>query len=187
MKLWSILLPLLAPAFLLAWLGSGQGTQLLARLPNQAGVRLVSKEASLKLRVSDTAQALKALEQISGRYGGQAASTRAWTVEDHGRTFQAASLTLRFPAADFEPALIAIRNVALEVLAEAVSGTDHTDEITNLELRLRALEAEQMRLAGLEKAAQSNEEKRRIEEDLQDVETLYAQEFRQPARAQTER
>lgn len=107
--------------------------------------RKVIQTASLRITVKDTAQVLDSIQALADRLGGYIVSSRSWREDDQVR----AEITLRIPATQLHSALQQIKDQALEVDNESISGQDVTQEYTDLEARLRNLQATEKELQEL--------------------------------------
>ena len=107
--------------------------------------RKVIQTASLRITVRDTAQVLDSIQGLADQFGGYIVSSTSWRQDDQLR----ADITLRIPAGQLHSALQQIREQAIEVDNESISGQDVTEEYTDLEARLRNLEATEKELQEL--------------------------------------
>ncbi len=107
--------------------------------------RKVIRTASLRITVKDTAQVLDSIQTLADQLGGYIVSSRSWREDEQVR----AEITLRIPATQLHTALQQIKAQATEVDNESISGQDVTEEYTNLEARLRNLEATEKELQEL--------------------------------------
>ena len=100
---------------------------------------------------------------IAGRHGGYAVTSRS----SSGRT-PTASLVLRVPASEFEPAITELKKLG-RVTSETISGEDVTEKYVDLEARLRNLEAQEAVLLRLMDDTDSIDESLEVQRALQDV------------------
>lgn len=107
--------------------------------------RKVIQTASLRITVKDTAQVLDSIQGLADQLGGYIVSSTSWREDDQLR----AEITLRIPAEQLHAALQQIKEQAIEVDNESISGQDVTEEYTDLEARLRNLEATEKELQEL--------------------------------------
>jgi hypothetical protein len=111
--------------------------------------RMVIYNAELDLVVANTVQTVEAVQQIVQTAGGYIASSSTY---DQGEQLRA-TMTVRVPADQLTSTLAQLKQLALRVSRETVSGEDVTDQYTDLESRLRNLEAaEQQYLEILDRA-----------------------------------
>lgn len=127
--------------------------------------RLIIRNGSLGVVVSDTEVALDAVNELVTELGG-------YIVESNVRQYQEglqASVTLRVPAESFDVALERIRELATEVRYENVSGQDVTEDYVDLQSRLRYLEATEVRLLEFLEEAEDTESALAVYEQLQTI------------------
>lgn len=127
-------------------LGSGAGftgpeTAALAPISE----RMIMRTVELAVYVRDVKAGFEAIQALTGKIGGYVASANTW----HQGEYLRASLTIRIPAKELERTLEQIKALATMVERESTSGEDVTEEYTDLEARLRNLEATEKELLEL--------------------------------------
>jgi hypothetical protein len=133
---------------------------------NYAGVeRLIVRNGSLGVVVSDTEAALDEINDLVSELGGYVVESNMYQYQEGLQ----ASVMLRVPAESFEVALERIRELATEVRYENVSGQDVTEEYVDLQSRLRYLEATEARLLEFMEEAEDTEAALAVYEQLQRV------------------
>ncbi len=139
-----------------------------APLPNAsfASDARVIRNGILTLVVQDPATAVHDIEQIIARIPGAFVASGA--VRQAGDP-QPTSLTLRVPVESFDQAMAALRALAEEVLAEQTTARDVTEEYTDLDARLRNLQAAETQLLTLLERADTVEDLLKIENRLAEV------------------
>ena len=126
----------------------------------------VIRNGSLTLVVENPASAVMGVEQIiAGIPGAFIASAEVRQAGD----LQPSSLTLRVPAQAFDQAMAALRALAHEVLSEQISARDVTEEYTDVDARLRNLQAAETQLLALLEKADTVEDLLKVENRLADV------------------
>ncbi|RME44689.1 MAG: DUF4349 domain-containing protein [Chloroflexi bacterium] len=108
--------------------------------------RQVIRTADLTIVVDDTQTAVNQLRAMAITFGGYVADANLWQVKDD---LMRGTVTLRIDARQFDDALDRIREIALEVQRENIGSQDVTQEYTDLESRLRNLEATEKELLAL--------------------------------------
>lgn len=126
----------------------------------------IIRDGTLTIVVSDPAAAVTAVEQIIAELPG--AFIAAAEMRRAGDA-QPTTLTLRVPAAAFDRALASLRALAEEVLAEQTTARDVTEEYTDLDARLRNLQAAETQLLALVEQADTVEDLLQIEKRLAEV------------------
>ncbi|MCS7287192.1 MAG: DUF4349 domain-containing protein [Anaerolineae bacterium] len=107
--------------------------------------RMIIRRADLSLVVQDTKEAISRIEAIAVEKGGYLHQSSVWKENENLK----AQLTIMVPATKFEETLDALRKLAVDILSESVSGQDVTEEYTDLEARLKNLEATEKELREL--------------------------------------
>jgi hypothetical protein len=130
--------------------------------PQQAttGDRLVIKNASLTLIVKDTQASLQAINALATGLGGFVVSSNTYqtTTDAQGNKVLQGSISVRVPAERFDEALAQLRNLAVEVDNENITGEDVTAQYTDLESQLRNLEAAEAQLQTIMQEARRTED-----------------------------
>ena len=113
--------------------------------------RIVIKNASLSLIVKDATAATDEITGLAEGMGGFVVSTNVFetTFGPNQAPAKQASVTIRVPAARLNEALARIKAMAVEVQTENISGQDVTSEYTDLQSRLRNLEAAERQLQSI--------------------------------------
>ena len=126
----------------------------------------VIRNGALTLVVESPTTAVAGIEQIIAGIPGAFIATA--DVRQAG-DLQPTSLTLRVPAAAFDRAMSALRALAEEVLAEQVTARDVTEEYTDLDARLRNLQAAETQLLTLVEQANTVDDLLKVEKRLSEV------------------
>lgn len=113
-------------------------------LAGDAG-RMIIRTATLSVVVSDTARAQRAIVDAVNGMGGYVADANAWRENEQLR----ARLTVRVPAERLDALLAAIKELAVRVQQENITGRDVTEEYTDLKAQLVNLEATERELREL--------------------------------------
>ena len=107
--------------------------------------RMIIRTVELAMYVDDVETSFDEIQTLAGGMGGYVASANTW----HQGEYLRARLTIRVPASELDTALEQIKTLATEVDRESTSGQDVTEEYTDLEARLRNLEATEVELREL--------------------------------------
>ena len=107
--------------------------------------RMIIRTVELAMYTEDVQASLVEIQSLAKEMGGYVSSANTW----HQGEYLRARLTIRIPAKDLESGLKRIRALATEVERESTSGEDVTEEYTDLEARLRNLEATEVELREL--------------------------------------
>lgn len=110
--------------------------------------RVVIRTANLTLVVPSPADSVDEISRMASEMGGFVVSSNLYQTvfQDAGVTADQASITIRVPAERLDEALERIEAGATEVRNQNVSGQDVTQEYTDLQSRLRSLEAAEQQL-----------------------------------------
>jgi hypothetical protein len=128
---------------------------------NQAAVeRLVVRTANLSIVVHDPAESARQISALADELGGFVVSSNVYetTFSDAGVTAVRASITIRVPADSLDEALDRIEAGATEVQSRTVTGEDVTQQYTDLQSRLRNLEAAEAQLREIMASADKTED-----------------------------
>lgn len=104
--------------------------------------RLVIKNANLSIVVDDPEKSMADISALADQLGGFVVSSSLYqSTLSSGLEVPSASITIRVPAASLQSAIDRIQAGARDVLTSSQSGQDVTAEYTDLQSRLRNLEA----------------------------------------------
>ena len=122
--------------------------------------RLVVRTANLSIVVHDPAESTKEITRLADEFGGYVVSSNVYetTFADIGVTAVRASITIRIPAERLDETLDRIEKGATEVQSRSVTGEDVTQQFTDLQSRLRNLEAAEAQLREIMASAFSTED-----------------------------
>ena len=137
--------------------------------------RMIIKNADLRLLVKDTDVAIDRTTQIVGDAGGYIVSSRVWYQDYYGNNLKYASITIGLPVAEFERALVRLRDLSVRVLDEVASGDDVTEQYVDLQSQLTNLEATRARIQDFLKDAKTVDEALRINQELANIESQIEQ------------
>lgn len=132
--------------------------------------RMVIKNAQLSIVVVEPAAAMDEIISMAEAMGGFVVSSNLWqTTLGSGMTVDQASITIRVPAERLDEALTQIKAGAGEVRSENISGEDVTSQYTDLQSRLRNLEAAETQLAQIMAEAKKTEDVLQVYNNLVSV------------------
>ena len=98
--------------------------------------RKIIESATIEVEVDNVVQSFSTASRIAAESGGFVASSNVFSEDDE----RFATLTIRVPASEYSDALERLRGLG-EVVSEGSNANDVTEEFTDLESRLRNLEA----------------------------------------------
>ena len=137
----------------------------------QASNRLIIKNAEINMNVADTDVTIDRSMGIVTEYGGYVVDTRTWF---EGKN-KFATLSIGVPVDNFEAMLRRLKDLAIKVTNETVSGQDVSDQFVDLEARLRNLEATADRIRSFLAQATTVEESLRVSQQLSEIEVQVEQ------------
>jgi hypothetical protein len=142
-----------------------------AAAPPAAVERLVIQTASLSLVVEDPAQSLAEIRAMAEGMGGFVVTSNLYQTSygDPAVVTHTGSVTIRVPSERFTEALERLKGDAVEVRSENISGEDVTQQYTDLQSRLRNLEATEEQLREIMDTAVRTEDVLRVLQDLRQV------------------
>lgn len=115
--------------------------------------RTIIRTASLDLTVDNVTRTFEDVGRIATSAGGFVASSSLGKQRIGDEEYQVGSITLRVPDRQYEGVMARLRGLAVEVVNEQSESSDVTEEYTDLQARLRNLEATERRyLAFLDRA-----------------------------------
>lgn len=120
--------------------------------------RKITLSATVRLRVDDIPSAVQEIEDIAAARGGFVSGSDVLVDAGDDDSEQAATMTIRVPAASYTEVVREIRGLASQVDSETSRATEVTDEYTDLQSRLRNLEAAEARYLELLDRAQTVDE-----------------------------
>jgi hypothetical protein len=107
--------------------------------------RMIIWTGDVSLIVKEAGESLEEVETLAKDLGGYVVNSSSWYQEEQLR----ARLTIRVPAGDFDEAMARLADLAIKVENRNVSSQDVTEEYTDLDARLRNLEATETELLEL--------------------------------------
>ncbi len=107
--------------------------------------RMIIRNGAMQLVVTDIAEAIKQITKLAGDYGGFVVNSNI--QESQSRLY--GNISIRVLSDRFNDALAALRALAEDVKSESTSGQDVTEEYTDLDAKLRNLQAAEAQLLKL--------------------------------------
>ncbi len=104
--------------------------------PTTAPDRLVIKDTTVSMVVSNVTQALQGIESTASQFGGFLVNSNLTVPEGAS----SGSITIRVPADARDSVLDAITALGVRVISQHVSGHDVTDQFVDIQARLNVLE-----------------------------------------------
>lgn len=134
--------------------------------------RIVIRNADLTIVVSDPAESSRQIAAMAEEMGGFVVNLNVYqTTFESGIEGERASITIRVPVERLDEAVETIKEGTLEVRNEMVSGQDVTEEYTDMQSRLRHLEAVELQLLDFLEAADNTEDTLDVFAQLQQIQS----------------
>ena len=121
--------------------------------------RIIVRTVNLALEVDDVAESIEVISQSVQRDGG-------WVVSTDRGSKHYGFIAVRVPAAKLDEALKWMRGVGVDVLSEASTSTDVTDEYYDLRSRVKSLQATEEALIRLLDRAADVEDALEVQREL---------------------
>lgn len=136
--------------------------------------RIVIKNASLSIIVEEPADSIENISNLAESMGGFVVNSYLYkTTTSAGIEVPTGNITIRVPADALDEAIIQIKTEVvdpeIDILNEEVSGQDVTREVTDLESRLRNLQAAEEQLLEIMDTATDAEDVIQIFQELTEV------------------
>jgi len=111
--------------------------------------RLIIKNANLSLVVDDPLETVNTITHLAEGAGGYVVSTNTYQTNFSGQLAVQAGMQIRIPGDKLTPVLEQLKQMAVEVKSENVSGQDVTADYVDLQSRLTNLEAKEKQLQSI--------------------------------------
>ena len=133
--------------------------------------RVVIHTANLSIVVPEPSASVQEIADLAKEMGGFVVSSNVFQTffSEANVSADRASITIRVPSERLDEALEAIKAGATEIQSENISGQDVTQEFTDLQSRLRNLEAAEEQLLEIMDAATDTEDVLQVFENLRRV------------------
>ena len=123
--------------------------------------RKIIKNGNISIEVDNVIETMNSVTDIAEALGGYVVSSNK-----HSNAETSATVTIRVPADRFDEAFEKIREIAIETPYENKESMDVTEEYTDLEARLRNLEATEAQYLELLKKAENVEDMVTVQREL---------------------
>jgi hypothetical protein len=114
------------------------------------------------LIVEDIDVVVDQITDLAGGTGGYVVSAQKWRDRDRLIGY----ISIRVPVEQFNPAMAALRNMAVEVRSESITSRDVTEEYVDLTSKLKNLEATEEQLLRLLEKAETVEDILKVQREL---------------------
>lgn len=116
--------------------------------------RLIIRTGYMTIVVEDVSASMEQITSLAATYDGYVVDSRSQQDGDR----MVGTIIFRVDANFFNDAILALRNMAVEVTSESTTGQDVTEEYVDLQARLKNLEASEAQLLNLMEQAGTVEE-----------------------------
>lgn len=130
--------------------------------------KLIIKTGSLSLVVKDVRIALSNTDNLAASLGGFTSSSDL-SIIDQAQNKLTATITIRVPSEKYGSAFDQIKNLAVQVKNESSSGQDVTEQYTDLDSRLRNLQAAEAQLLVILKDAKETKDVLSVFQELTNI------------------
>ncbi len=124
--------------------------------------RMIVRTGDVALVVDDVPDAIEQITSMANGLGGYVVSSRMWK---EGESL-VGSIAIRVPAEDFDDAMGALRDLAVDVTSESSTSKDVTEEYVDLSARLENLEATEKQLLVIMEKAETVEDILNVQREL---------------------
>ena len=142
-------------------------TEQLAVPQNQVVERLIIRNGSLNLLVTDTEETMQDISRLTQQWEGWVVSS---SVYDYYPESKQGTIYIRVPVERFDAAMSEIKALAIEVQSESTNSEDVTDQYVDLNSRLNNLEATAERVRAFLGETQDVEEALAVNQELSRLE-----------------
>lgn len=129
----------------------------------------LARKGTLRLLVGDTVAATEQVHTIVAALGGQVLEFDSWSERRYDQDQKFATLIVSIPALQFERGLLELRRLGLDVLEQNLSGSDRSQETSDLLSKQRFLESQIDRLHELAAREASASEQLRLQQEQASV------------------
>lgn len=134
---------------------------------NQTVERLIIRNGTLNIVVTDTEDAMQEISQLAQQRDGWVVSSNVYDYYPDGKQ---GTVFIRVPVTQFDAVMVAIKEMATEVSSESTSSDDVTDQYVDLSARLSNLEATAERVRSFLDESQNVEEALAVNQELSRLE-----------------
>src|SRR5438093_4042905 len=136
--------------------------------------RKIVRNANLELRVDSVTTAVQQIDDVAAGAGGFVSASNVFVNsasdgEDTASRTQTATLTVRVPADAYPTVMSRLRGISKETVSETSTASEVTEEFTDLQARLRNLQATEQRYLDLLNKAASIDEILTVQDRLNGV------------------
>jgi hypothetical protein len=124
--------------------------------------RMIVRTGNMSLVVADVAKAMEEITKLADSLEGYVVSSNSWREGDR----LVGAIAIRVAAEQFDYAVGALRQMAVEVNSESTTSKDVTEEYVDLSARLHTLEASETQLLELMKQAGKVEDILEVQREL---------------------
>jgi len=124
--------------------------------------RMIVRNANATLAVEDVPAAIDQISAMADGFGGFVVSSRTWQEQES----LVGSIAIRVPVEHFDNVMKALRELAVDVIAEITSSKDVTEEYVDLSARLQNLEATEAQLLSIMERAEEVEDVLAVQREL---------------------
>ncbi|MFC1943592.1 DUF4349 domain-containing protein [Chloroflexota bacterium] len=124
--------------------------------------RMIVRTGDMSLVVNDVPVVIDQITGLADGFGGYVISSRVWKEGER----LVGSIAIRVPAENFDDAMRALREMAVDVTSERTSSKDVTEEYVDLSAKLQNLEATEEQLLRIMEKAETVEDILNVQREL---------------------
>jgi hypothetical protein len=127
--------------------------------------RMVVRTGDIELVVSDVSAALDNITKLAVDFGGYVVTSQKWKEGERN----IGTISIRVLAENYDKAVVALRALAMSIISETTSAQDVTEEYTDLDSRVKNLEATEAQLLKIMETATKTEDILSIQREITNV------------------
>ena len=127
--------------------------------------RMVVRTGNIELVVSDVAVTLDNITKVASDFGGYVVTSQKWKEGERNL----GTISIRVLAENYDKTVVALRALAKSVTSESTSSQDVTEEYSDLDSRVKNLEATETQLQKIMQTATKTEDILSIQRELTNV------------------
>jgi PKD repeat protein len=127
--------------------------------------RRVVRTGNIELVVSDVAASLDNITKLAADFGGYVVTSQKWKEGERN----IGTISIRVLAENYDKAIVGLRAMAMSIISESTSSQDVTEEYTDLDSRVKNLEATEAQLLKIMESATKTEDILSIQREITNV------------------
>jgi hypothetical protein len=129
---------------------------------NISADRMVVRTGNIQMVVNQISVTLEGINQIAARYGGYVVNSQQWKEGDRN----IGAISIRVLAENYDKAMADLRSIAKSITSESTNSQDVTEEYSDLDSRVKNLQATETQLLKIMETAAKTEDILSIQREL---------------------